>query len=107
MPPGMTKDSGKGLRDFYHNSTNSILQQMKRNFWKITSLKFLEIVRTLSSLDGVSVRSERLKNKGEESTRLAYTGFLGELEHLKIETRYPKDDDDVYYKSKSRDKESI
>jgi hypothetical protein len=30
---------------------------------------------------------ERLKIKTEESTRLAYTGFLGELEHLKIETR--------------------
>ena len=30
---------------------------------------------------------ERLKTKTEESTRLAYTGLLGELEHLKIETR--------------------
>jgi hypothetical protein len=30
---------------------------------------------------------ERLKTKDEESTRLTYTGFLGELEHLKIETR--------------------
>ena len=30
---------------------------------------------------------ERLKTKAEESTRLAYTGFFGELEHLKIETR--------------------
>ncbi len=30
---------------------------------------------------------ERLKLKGEESTYLTYTGFLGELEHLKIETR--------------------
>ena len=30
---------------------------------------------------------ERLKPKGEESTQLAYTGLLGELEHLKIETR--------------------
>jgi hypothetical protein len=30
---------------------------------------------------------ERLKTKGEESTFLTYTGFLGELEHLKIETR--------------------
>jgi hypothetical protein len=31
--------------------------------------------------------NERLKPKGEESTCLAYTGLLGELEHLKIETR--------------------
>ncbi len=31
---------------------------------------------------------ERLKTKDEESTRLTYTGFLGELEHLlKIKTR--------------------
>ncbi len=30
---------------------------------------------------------ERLKTKGEESTRLAYTGLLGGLEHLKIKTR--------------------
>jgi hypothetical protein len=27
---------------------------------------------------------ERLKTKAEESTRFAYTGLLGELEHLKI-----------------------
>ena len=30
---------------------------------------------------------ERLNPKAEESTRLAYTGLLGELKHLKIETR--------------------
>ena len=30
---------------------------------------------------------ERLKTKAEESTRLIYTELLGELEHLKIETR--------------------
>ena len=30
---------------------------------------------------------ERLKGKVEVSTRLAYTGWRGELEHLKIETR--------------------
>jgi hypothetical protein len=30
---------------------------------------------------------ERLKAKAEESTRLAYTMLLGELEYLKIETR--------------------
>jgi hypothetical protein len=30
---------------------------------------------------------ERLKTKNEKSTRLTYTGLLGELEHLKIETR--------------------
>jgi hypothetical protein len=30
---------------------------------------------------------ERLKTIAEESTRLAYTGLLGELKHLKIKTR--------------------
>ncbi len=30
---------------------------------------------------------ERLKTKGQESTRLSDTGSLGELEHLKIKTR--------------------
>jgi hypothetical protein len=30
---------------------------------------------------------ERLKGKVEGSTRLTHTGFLGGLEHLKIETR--------------------
>jgi hypothetical protein len=30
---------------------------------------------------------ERLKPKGEKSTCLTYTGLLGELELLKIETR--------------------
>jgi hypothetical protein len=30
---------------------------------------------------------ERLKTKGEDSTRLKYTGLIGELEHLKIKKR--------------------
>ncbi len=30
---------------------------------------------------------ERLKVKTEESTNLTYTGLLGKLEHLNIETR--------------------
>ena len=30
---------------------------------------------------------ERLKTQDEESTRLAYTGLIGELEHLKTKTR--------------------
>jgi hypothetical protein len=30
---------------------------------------------------------ERPKTKAEKSTLLGYTGFLGELEHLKIKTR--------------------
>ena len=31
---------------------------------------------------------ERLKSKAERSTRLAYTGLSGGLEHPKIETRF-------------------
>ena len=30
---------------------------------------------------------ESLKTKGEESTLLTYTGWIGELEHLKTKTR--------------------
>jgi hypothetical protein len=56
---------------------------------------------------------ERLKPKGEESTCLGYTGLLGELEHLKIETRLIDDkfasvmgecdlDKVVYYESIKR-----
>ena len=41
---------------------------------------------------------ERLKAKPEESTRLACTWFLGELEHLKIKTRLI-DEMFVYYES--------
>jgi hypothetical protein len=29
-----------GFRDFYHNRTNSILQQLKINFWKIVGALF-------------------------------------------------------------------
>ena len=36
---------------------------------------------------GAVVCDERLNTKVEESTRLAHTGLLGELEHLKIKTR--------------------
>jgi hypothetical protein len=31
---------------------------------------------------------ERLKSKTEKSTSLTYTGLIGELEHLKIKTRF-------------------
>jgi hypothetical protein len=33
------------------------------------------------------MKDERLKTNTEKSTRLGDTGFLGELEHLKIKTR--------------------
>jgi hypothetical protein len=34
-----------------------------------------------------AMKDLKLKLRTLESTRLTYTGFLGELEHLKIETR--------------------
>jgi len=34
-----------------------------------------------------ALRDERLKTKVDESARIACTGLLGELEHLKIKTR--------------------
>jgi hypothetical protein len=35
----------------------------------------------------MNVGVERLNTKVEESIRLTHTGFLGELEHLKMKTR--------------------
>ncbi len=50
--------------------------------------------------------NERLKTKSEKSTRLVYTGLIGELEHLKIKTRLIDEMltlqtlfNDVYYES--------
>ncbi len=37
---GIPPTDGRRLRDFYHNWTNSILQQLKRNFWKIADALF-------------------------------------------------------------------
>jgi hypothetical protein len=52
------------------------------------ALYFEDIKRELKKRPTYECRcDERLKTKAEESTRLVYTGFLGELEHLKIETR--------------------
>ena len=59
---------------------------------------------------------ERLKTKTEGSTRLAYTGLLGGLQHLKIEMRLIEQKfasvmldltfmSVVYYKSRNRDLE--
>ena len=46
---------------------------------------------------------ERLKTKDEESIRLGYTGFLGELEHLKIKTMLIAEMNVVYYESIKRE----
>ncbi len=39
------------------------------------------------ALEVIGRCDERLKTKSEKSTRLVYTGLIGELEHLKIKTR--------------------
>jgi hypothetical protein len=44
--------------------------------------KFTEIIVIVVYYESMN----RLKTKTEESTCLTYTGLLGELEHLKIET---------------------
>ncbi len=53
-----------------------------------------QVIRSAADLEKKKTRpiyecryDERLKTKTEESTHLTYTGFLGELEHLKLETR--------------------
>jgi hypothetical protein len=50
---------------------------------------------------------KRLKTKVEKSTRLVYTGSLGELEHLKIKTRLIDEMFEsvfvVYYESRKRE----
>jgi hypothetical protein len=45
------------------------------------------IVSTVLWIDKRRVEDKTHKTKDEESTRLVYTGFHGELEHLKIKTR--------------------
>jgi hypothetical protein len=63
----------------------------KKNLWRtgVTFVVYYEsIKRELKTRPIYECRcDERLKTKGEESTRLAYTGLIGELEHLKIKTR--------------------
>jgi hypothetical protein len=48
---------------------------------------------------------EGLKTKDEKSTRLGYTGLIGELEHLKIKTRSIDEMSvsGVYYESRKRE----
>jgi hypothetical protein len=58
-----------------HNSTSTT-----------TSLE--SIKREVKTIPTCECRcDERLKTELEESVRVPYTGFLGELKHLKIKTR--------------------
>ena len=60
-----------------------LLRSVEKNCFHYSSIK-----RELKTRPIYECRcDERLKPKGEESTCLAYTELLGELEHLKIETR--------------------
>ena len=57
-------------------------------FYTVTSICYESMKRELKTRPIYECRcEERLKTKDEESTRLTYTGLVGELEHLKIETR--------------------
>jgi hypothetical protein len=40
LSTGFPPRDGKGLMDFCHNWTNSISQQLKKNFWKIVETLF-------------------------------------------------------------------
>ena len=55
----------------------------------VTSIVYYESIKTELKIRPIyECRcDERLKTKVEESTRLTYTGLLGELEHLNIKTR--------------------
>jgi hypothetical protein len=72
-----------------------LLQENKKgetllNFKKIQNLKWWTIDKTITKGNTcvcVCRCNERLKVKTDGSTYLTYTGFRGELEHLKIETR--------------------
>jgi hypothetical protein len=70
MPPGLVEDIP---RTYDMESTDVYYESIKRE------LKTRPIYKCRCD--------KRLKTKDEESTRLTYTGFLGELEHLKIKTR--------------------
>jgi hypothetical protein len=52
-----------------------------------TSEKLLFIIKVKTRPICECRCDERLKTESEKSTRLGYTGLLGELEHLKIKTR--------------------
>jgi hypothetical protein len=79
MSVGVMKDQKLKLRNLHVSKP-----LVERNFF----VYYESIKRELKSRLIYECRcDERLKTKAEEATCLAYTGLLGELEHLKIETR--------------------
>jgi hypothetical protein len=59
-----------------------------RGGWRGYVVYYESIKRKLKTRPIYECRcDERLKTNVEESTRLTYTGLIGELEHLKIKTR--------------------
>ena len=64
-------------------------QLLKKEKVCVACVYYEEIKRELKRILMHECRcNERLKAKAEGSTRLAYTGLCGGLEHLKIETRF-------------------
>jgi hypothetical protein len=68
----------------YHNDQK---QDQERSEIESCCSLLIDKVRAKKWLTYVCWCDERLKTKTEGSTRLAYTGLLGGLEHLKTETR--------------------
>ena len=67
-----------------------VLKNMRR-VWVCILLQFSQIPYRYLVVEKETQGLEilyRLKPKPDGSTRLRYTGFRGELEHLKIETRF-------------------
>ena len=77
-PPTWLTDNGENI-----NWTG----RLKKNAWNHT-VCYESIKRELKARPIYECRcDERLKTKAEESTRLPYTGLLGEVEPLKTKTR--------------------
>ena len=101
MNVGVMKDEKLKMRNLHTSHTlfvRSIITQPqwtshKRNSVSTESLQWNFVYyesrkRDLKTRPIYECRcDERLKTKSEKSTRLTYTGLIGELEHLEIKTR--------------------
>ncbi len=77
----------KILREFIDKFPHQV-EDRKRIILGIIIVYYESIKRELKTRPIYECRcDERLKTTDQESTRLVYTWLLGELEHLKIETR--------------------
>jgi hypothetical protein len=77
---GFPPTDGGGLRDFYHNWTNSILQQVKRKFWKIADELFFSNLLNCKASPSVVGRRVFLKKRGSKMTRALKYKSMSSLE---------------------------